>query len=175
MTLKEKINHSAKLTQFMLFKEGLFYKCYNEDAMVFVKNVKEYKVSEKFVKSVGADVYSIGFPVGEVEKGNLTLEFISEKIAAKSFEIKDTDVVFLLNDGSLKNDYKEWIDTIQEEEIIKGAQESSSLYKPPLDTTTIISMIKNYDIANSTPMQSLGFIQELKFKIQCFEKNNGNI
>ena len=33
MTLKEKINHSAKLTQFILFKEGLFYKCYNEDAM----------------------------------------------------------------------------------------------------------------------------------------------
>ncbi|SEJ36534.1 hypothetical protein SAMN05192553_103489 [Cyclobacterium xiamenense] len=103
------------------------------------------------------------------------MDFISEKIAAKSFEIKDTDVVFLLNDGSLKNDYKEWIDTIQEEEIIKGAQESSSLYKPPLDTITIISMIKNYDIANSTPMQSIGFIQELKFKVQWIEKNNGNI
>ena len=63
MTLKEKINHSAKLTQFLLFKEGLFYKCYNEDAMVFVKNVKDYKVSEKFVKSVGAEVYSVGFPL----------------------------------------------------------------------------------------------------------------
>jgi hypothetical protein len=63
MTLKEKINHSAKLTQFILFKEGLFYKCYNEDAMVFVKNVKDYKGSEKFVKSVGAAVYSIGFPL----------------------------------------------------------------------------------------------------------------
>jgi hypothetical protein len=60
MTLKEKINHSTKLTQFILFKEGLFYKCYNEDAMVFVKNVKEYKVAERFVKSVGAEVYGIG-------------------------------------------------------------------------------------------------------------------
>jgi hypothetical protein len=57
MTLKEKINHSAKLTQFILFKEGLFYKCYNEDAMVFVKNVKDYKVSEKFVKSVVIKLY----------------------------------------------------------------------------------------------------------------------
>jgi len=45
MTLKEKINHSAKLTQFILFKEGLFYKCYNEDAMVYVKRVKNYKVT----------------------------------------------------------------------------------------------------------------------------------
>jgi hypothetical protein len=31
--------------------------------MVFVKNVKDYKGSEKFVKSVGAAVYSIGFPL----------------------------------------------------------------------------------------------------------------
>jgi hypothetical protein len=143
--------------------------------MVFVQRLRAYKVSTKFIKIVGDTVYSIGFPVGEVEKGNLTLEFISEKIAAKSFEIKETDVLFLHNDGDLKNDYKDWIDTIQEQEIIKGSQESSALYKPPIHTTTIISMIKNYDIANSTPMQSLGFIQELKFEVQRIEKNNGNI
>lgn len=77
--------------------------------MVFVKNVKEYKVSEKFVKSVGSDVYKIGFPVSEIEKGKLTLEFITKKITAKSFEIKVTDVVFLFNDGDLKNDHKDWI------------------------------------------------------------------
>ncbi len=175
MTIKEKIQYSEDKTVFTLFKEGLFYKCYNADAMVFVKNVKAYKVSEKFVKSVGADVYSIGFPVSEVEKGKLTLEFITKKIEAKSFEIKDTEIIFLLNDGSLKYDYKEWIDTIQEEEIIKVTQESSSLYNPTINTTTIISMIKNYDMANSTPMQGLGFIQELKFEVQRIEKNNGNI
>ena len=61
MTISEKIVNSANHTRFTLYKEGLFYKCYNEDAMVFVKNVKDYKVSEKFVKSVGAEVYSIWF------------------------------------------------------------------------------------------------------------------
>jgi hypothetical protein len=86
MTLNEKINHSATLTQFILFKEGLFYKCYNEDAMVFVKNVKNYKVSERFVKSVGAAVYSMCFPVSEIKKGSLSLANISEKIRAKGFE-----------------------------------------------------------------------------------------
>lgn len=175
MTTAQKIALAKSNNYFTLFKEGLFYKCYNEDAMVFVQRLRAYKVSTKFIKIVGDTVYSIGFPVGEVEKGNLTLEFISEKIAAKSFEIKETDVLFLHNDGDLKNDYKDWIDTIQEQEIIKGSQESSALYKPPIHTTTIISMINNYDIANSTPMQSLGFIQELKFEVQRIEKNNGNI
>jgi hypothetical protein len=63
MTISEKIDNSANHTRFTLYKEGLFYKCYNEDAMVFVKNIREYKVSKNFVKSVGEDVYSIGFPL----------------------------------------------------------------------------------------------------------------
>jgi hypothetical protein len=52
MTIAEKIKYSADRTKFTLYKEGLFYKCYNEDAMVFVQKIKEYKVSSKFVKSV---------------------------------------------------------------------------------------------------------------------------
>ena len=73
MTISEKIDNSANHTRFTLYKEGLFYKCHNEDAMVFVKNIREYKVSKNFVKSVGEDVYSIGFPVSEIKKGSLSL------------------------------------------------------------------------------------------------------
>ncbi len=51
MTISEKIHCSADKTTFTLFREGLFYKCYNEDAMVFVLRVKNYKVNSKFVKS----------------------------------------------------------------------------------------------------------------------------
>jgi hypothetical protein len=35
MTLSEKIKNSKNIARFMLYKEGLFLKCYNEDAMVF--------------------------------------------------------------------------------------------------------------------------------------------
>jgi hypothetical protein len=59
MTLKEKINHSAKLTQFILFKEGLFYKCYNEDAMVFVKNVKDYQGCKRCIRYYSQKIRSI--------------------------------------------------------------------------------------------------------------------
>jgi hypothetical protein len=45
MTILEKILCSAGKNTFTLFSEGLFYKCYNEDAMVFVQRVKNYKVS----------------------------------------------------------------------------------------------------------------------------------
>jgi hypothetical protein len=66
MTLLEKTKNSAKSNIFTLYKEGLFYKCYNEDAMVFSKKVKSYKVNARFVKSVGAEVMNLGFPASEV-------------------------------------------------------------------------------------------------------------
>ena len=76
--------------------------------MVFVQRVRVYKVTAKFIKRVGDKVYSVGFPVGEVEKGNLTLAFISEKIEANNSEIIDGNIFFALNDIGIKNDYEAW-------------------------------------------------------------------
>ena len=67
MIILEKIQAGADNTRFTLFKEGLFYKCYNEDAMVFTQRVRVYKLSNKYVKSVGSEVLSLGFPISEVE------------------------------------------------------------------------------------------------------------
>ena len=84
MTIAEKASHSANSALFTLYKEGLFYRCYNEKVMVFVIKVKNYKVSSKFVKSMSEKVYSISFPSIEVLNGNLSCKSISEKIGAKS-------------------------------------------------------------------------------------------
>lgn len=144
MTIAEKIEISADKTKFTLFKEGLFYKCYNEDAMIFVQKVKAYKVSAKFVKRVEANVYSIGFPVSEVEKGHLSFENISEKIGAKSYEIKDKHIVFLIGNADAKRDYNEWTETIQEDKNVVAAKEPAPIYKTRLDMNGVINMIKNY-------------------------------
>ena len=79
MNIAEKIQYAADVTIFTLFKEGLFYKCYNEDAMVFSKRVKNYKVNSKFVKNVGSTIFSLGFPASEVEKENLSFENLQKK------------------------------------------------------------------------------------------------
>ena len=166
MTIAKKIQYSTEKKQFTLHKEGLFYKCYNEDAMVFVQKVKEYKTISKFVKNVGAKVHSIEFPKNEIEKGNFTSESISEKIGAKSYEVKDENIVFLLKDGDIKNDYKVWIETLHAENNIEVVKEPAPFYnKPGYDTAEIISMIKDFDLANSTPMQGLNFIQLLKSEL----------
>ncbi|MBK8698489.1 MAG: hypothetical protein IPN29_02675 [Saprospiraceae bacterium] len=117
MTIVEKIDSAKSNKYFILFKERLFYKCYNQNAMVFVSKVKNYKVSSKYVKSVGEDVYSVGFPVSEVKKGSLSVANILEKIGAKGFEENEGNIVFLRNDIGTKKDYKTWKETIQERYI----------------------------------------------------------
>lgn len=174
MKISEKIRSSADKTVFTLFKEGLFYKCYNEDAMLFVKKVREYKVSSKYIKNVGAEVLSLGFPISETEKGYLSFENLSEIIGAKAFEEYEGYIVFSLNDISVKKDYATWKNSIQEG-IIETVKEPTILYQHQPTLADIVSMIKNFDLANSTPMQGLNFIQQLKLEAQKIEENNGNI
>jgi hypothetical protein len=50
MTIIEKCTKSASDNLFTLYREGLFYKCYNQDAMIFFKYVKTFKVTAKFPK-----------------------------------------------------------------------------------------------------------------------------
>jgi four helix bundle protein len=133
--------------------------------MVFTQRVRVYKLSNKYVKSVGSEVLSLGFPISEVEKGNLSLASVSEKIGATSFEESDGNIVFSLNDIGIKKDYEAWKETIQKE-IIEVVKEPATLYQRSPDITEIISMIKNYDLANSTPMQGLNFIQHLKNQLK---------
>jgi hypothetical protein len=173
MTITEKVKQAATNNICTLYKEGIFYKCYNEDAMVFVQKVKEYKVNLKFIKSVGDDVLSLGFPISETEKGNLSFENISERIGAKVFEDNKGYIVFSLNDISLKKDYATWKNSIQAE-VVETVKEPTILYLHQSGTKEIISMIKNFDLANSTPMQGLSFIQQLKLEAQKIEEYNGN-
>jgi hypothetical protein len=173
MTLKEKILFSTEEKRFTLYKEGLFYKCYNEDVMLFVKKVREYKVNNKFVKSTGSNVFSIGFPVSEIEKGKLSFEEISTKIESESFEIKNELVIFNLNNTECKKGYKEWVEIKHKNELV--VQEPVPSFSNTNNSAHVLAMIKNYDMANSTPMQGLGFIKELKLEIKRIEKSNGNI
>ncbi|MDA3891466.1 MAG: hypothetical protein PF517_07340 [Salinivirgaceae bacterium] len=158
MIIIEKIQYAADKTIFTLFKEGLFYKCYNEDAMVFARMVKNYKVNSKFVKSVGAEVLSLGFPVSEVEKGNISFEVISEAIKAVSYKEETHGVVFSLNED-IKHDYLKYFEEIQKTKYIV---EENQLEYNPTPKDVLAKMIQEFDLANSTPMQGMVFIQELK-------------
>lgn len=176
MTIAEKILESAEINTFTLFKEGLFYKCYNEDAMVFAKHVKPYKVSTKYVKNIGADVLSLGFPASEAEKGKLAFDIISEKLGAEKFDAGSDKVTFSLKEN-LKHGFDSWCDAMAKENAVPYNNITDSNIPAISDPkgTELVTMINNFDLANSTPMEGLIFIQQLKKEVQRIDKSNGNI
>lgn len=175
MTIAEKVNQSANGTLFTVHKEGLFYKYYNEDAMVFVQKVRKYKVSSKFVKATISNLHSIGFPASEVEKGKLSFDDISTKIEAQSFTVQNDIVVFILDKEEAKIGYNQWVENLQSftNEVI--AKDPEPLYLKMNTAASIIAMLRNYDLANSTPMQGLNFIQQLKSELNRIDTGNGNV
>ncbi len=51
MTVQEKINLAAQPNKLYLFKEGMFYKAYNQNTMWFVQHINPYKVTIKYIKN----------------------------------------------------------------------------------------------------------------------------
>lgn len=47
MKTQEKVELAADSTRLCLHKEGIFYKLYNQQAMLFVEHVKDLKVKAK--------------------------------------------------------------------------------------------------------------------------------
>jgi len=162
MDIKEKLEFCTDKTRFTLFKEGIFYKCYNEDAMVFVQKIRAYKISSKFIKTVGTEVLSLGFPASEIEKENLNLHSISESIEAASYIEKPYGIIFSLKED-IKQNYPEFFEKIQKS---KNIVEEKQLEYNKTTNDLLVKMIQEFDLANSTPMQGMVFIQELKNQLK---------
>ena len=78
MTLQEKIDLQASATnKVFLFKEGIFYKVYNQG--VFLLKECNYKVSVKQSSKTKLWYVSIGFPESVLEKLKLSYTFIKEQ------------------------------------------------------------------------------------------------
>jgi len=153
--IKEKTSRSSNPIKFTLFKEGLFYKCYNEDAMVFFENIKEYKVSSKYIKSMNDTVLTLGFPKSQWTNDGRSYDFLN-KLGTQNSEENDLFIEFSLN-SDVKNNFNAFKSKIISEQQLAI---SNAIVISPEEN--IIDKIKSYDLANRTPMQAMQFIQELK-------------
>jgi hypothetical protein len=51
MTVKERIALATQNNKLYCFKEGMFFKVYNQNAMWFAQHIKAYKINSKLVKA----------------------------------------------------------------------------------------------------------------------------
>ena len=152
MTLKEKIYLQASATnKVFLFKEGIFYKVYNQG--VFLLKECNYKVSVKQSAKTKLWYVSIGFPESVLEKLKLSYTFIKEQ--ANNTACFATPTVF-------ENEaYTNWkTQQITTSSTIKKEQQVA------LNDKTLIEQLKNYPLANKTPIEVFMWVAAMQQKLK---------
>lgn len=148
--MQEKIDLAAQPNKLYLFKEGMFYKIYNQNALWFVQHIKPYKVTVKYIKNCKQEVYSIGFPSA----------FLS-KINFKNFALlhKNTNtqlVSYTIEQHSISaTKYIGWCASFPKQKL-------QTSVRGVVQTNKIIAALQNFDITVNTPIQAFEFLVQLK-------------
>lgn len=146
MTVQDKISLAAQANKLVMFKEGMFYKLYNQNAMWFVNHIKPYKVSVKFVKTVNQDVYTIGFPQSVLNTNAFQLNL---KLEQDTTSYLCYHIDYNLNE----QEYAGWCNTTLATQTKQQCKATAQ---------NIVQQLKQFDVANNTPMQALEFVVKLK-------------
>lgn len=141
-----------------LLREGIFYRAYNRSAMRMVIHIHPYKVHSKWVKNVAETIYYCGFPQQSIEK-------VKQKALSNGHSINDEDEKNYVISGITANDnYENW----QNQQTAYSIEQVSNVVKEEqvkyvsVKGIEIIDKIRAYSLENSTPMQTMLFVQQLK-------------
>lgn len=97
MSINEKLDSSLRHpSAISLFLEGTFWKAYEQSAFLFVKGIKSYKLSVKYMKVVSAHVVSLGFPDSAIDSvlAGFNYQFVNEKQILIEMNICYTSAIF---------------------------------------------------------------------------------
>jgi hypothetical protein len=157
MTLKEKVTLAAQPNRLYLFKEGMFYKIYNQNAMWFVHHIKRYNVTVKYIKNIQQEVYSIGFPITYLASINLK-PFALQNIANTTPKL----LCYTITQQPIKQiNYINWCANLPRQNA-----QPIQIIQPNLNNITmqtkIINQLQNFEMATKTPIQAFEFLIQLK-------------
>ena len=76
MTQKEILGLEKEDNVIFLHQEGIFWKLYERSAFWFVQNRHAFRATRRYVKNIGVDVVSIGFPMTAYDTYASSLEVI---------------------------------------------------------------------------------------------------
>ena len=120
---------------------------------MFTLYIKEYQIIKKYYKNIKSEIIYLGFPQNAFEQIlqipiNKTIQKTEKQIVISEYAINSDKYI------SWKADIKLW-------------QSSGTL--PKLVNANITETIKNFSVANKTPIECQQFLNELQNKL------NGNI
>ena len=149
MNTREKIDRAADTTVLCLHKEGIFYKLYNQHAMLFTQYIKPLKVKARFIKTVNQQVYSCGFPASIIEE-------IKKQLVDHGGVLEQTEKLLIAANvkWATNSEYSQWCE--QQQEASAGPKEGTR------ELTTIEQQIAAFQVMRKTPMEAMDFILGLQ-------------
>lgn len=157
MKIEEMINQeNHNKDKIYLHREGIFWRAYNYSAIRLCKYLKDYRVNVKYIKKVRDKIYYCGFPDGslpqildDARKKGYRIEVIDEKhLIINGFPVEELDYIEWKNAYTNVNAL-----VVNEPEIVYNKDKVESI---------LIRKIREFPLENSTPMQTMLFVQELK-------------
>lgn len=156
MTVKEILQiESTNTSTINLFKEGIFWRAYNQSAMRLCNCLQTYKVNIKYIKKVEQDIYYCGFPVTYSDKiiqKAKEKEYEVIRINEKQMEIKNVPIETIAYD-EWKTNYKKKSRTLNEQLVE---------YHDKKGVAEALKQIREFPLESSSPMQTMLFVQRLK-------------
>ena len=143
-----------------VYKEGLFYRVYNESAIWWTKNVKDIKLHKKYIKYIDRYILYGGFPANAKET-------VEEIILKKGKIVNDNENVI-----EIESDYKpgndeltDWLNTISDSKLGKTKMNTDDI-KSSGEFLEIIETIRNFQVGHKTPFEAMQLIVDLQKKLQ---------
>jgi len=162
MNIKDKIDIEKDNNNFIkLYKEGIFWRAYNQSCMLFTQYFDNYKVIIKYVKYLKQNIYYCGFP-------DTILENIKEKCKQIGLNISylNENEIIIENLTISEIKYEDWENKMIKENAIMNISNNKNTLLLDIKED-IISQIINFPIAESTPLEAFSFL----YKIQKQLKN----
>jgi hypothetical protein len=154
MLIAEKVVHSTPF-EVRLHKEGVFWIAYEQSAYI-TSQVKSLKPTRKYIKKLGREIVSVGFPDTVLEK--IILRFTLK-------ERNETHVVLETESPFDEVAYNEW------KAGIRTTATAVQPVRPPEKDYSVTDRLLAFDIGNSTPIQCVMFLNELQQSV--IKGNNG--
>jgi hypothetical protein len=155
MGISEKIIHSNTFHIYS-YKEGVFWIAYEQSAYYFWQQ-RGYKPTKKFVKSIGREIVSVGFPQNAMDTFSGLM--IEEEANKKTF---------ILEESIDSQAFKEWKDDLPLYQNDTGGKEKDRAYSvttmvvPSPQENHIIRRLHAFPLADKTPMECMMFLSELQ-------------
>jgi len=154
MNTREKIDMAANTALLFLHQEGIFYKLYNQQAMLFTENIKTLQIKVKFIKAVTQTVYSCGFPASIIAD-------VKKQLTARGGMINESEKLLTVANlnWEKQSDYSQWCEHQKPQEVPVGQKSATGL-------TSIEKQIIGFQVMRKTPMDAMNFIIGLQEELQ---------